>query len=102
MKQAFFALTVAAAGLAGCATGYVPPPPSAEPGPAHTREVAEGRPGIFGDLRWNIDLAGNKEPVRVSEEADFKKWQDSKPSDAERREFEEWRAWQEWKRKNPK
>jgi hypothetical protein len=40
--------------------------------------------------------------VRVSEEEDFKRWKDSKPNDAERREFEDWRAWQEWKRNNPK
>jgi len=102
MKARFLASAVVAAGLAGCATDYVPPPPVNEPGPAHQREISEGRPGIFGDLRWNIDLRGNREPVRVSEEEDFKKWQESNPSSAERREFEEWRAWQEWKRKNPK
>lgn len=101
MKARFFALAVVAAGLAGCATDYVPPPPSTEPGPAWTREVQEGRPGLFGDLRWNVDLTGKREPVRVSEEADFKKWRESAGS-AERQEFEEWRAWQEWQRKNPK
>jgi hypothetical protein len=56
---------------------------------------------LFGDLRWNVDLSGKREPVSVSEEADFKKWRESAGS-AERQEFEEWRAWQEWKRKNPK
>ena len=57
---------------------------------------------MLGDLRWYVDLSGKKEPVKVSEEADFKRWKESKPSDDERREFEEWLAWQEWKRQNPK
>lgn len=104
MKLGFFALSVVAAGVAGCASdpNYVPPGPSSEPGPAHQREITEGRPGLFGDLRWNVDLSGKREPVRVSEEEDFKKWKESNPSNQERREFEEWREWQEWKRKNPK
>ncbi len=101
MKAQLLALAVTA-GLAGCATDYVPPRPSGEPGPAHDREIQEGRPGIFGDLRWRVDPTGKREPVRVSEEADFKRWKESAPTDAERREFEEWRAWQEWKRNNPK
>jgi hypothetical protein len=107
MKAGFFALTVAAAGLAGCASDYVPPPPSSEPGPAHQREVSEGRPGLFGDLRWNIDLkqqweaASKSEPVSETERQDFQKWRESM-TPSERQEFEEWRAWQEWKRKNPK
>jgi hypothetical protein len=102
MKLALLTLSVAAAGLAGCASDYVPPRTSAPPGPAYEREMQEGRPGMFGDLRWNMDLSGKREPVRVSEEEDFKKWKESSPSSAERREFEEWRAWQEWKRNNPK
>jgi hypothetical protein len=102
VQRRFFALTVAAAGLAGCATDYVPPRPVNEPGPAHHREMTEGRPGLFGDLRWNVDLSGKREPVSVSEEQDFKRWKESNPSSQERREFEEWRAWQEWKRQNPK
>ena len=102
MKLASFAVSVVAAGLAGCASDYVPPPPVSQPGPAYERELQEGRPGMFGDLRWNMDLSGKREPVRVSEEEDFKKWKESNPSSAERREFEEWRAWQEWKRSNPK
>ncbi len=102
MKLALFTLSVAAAGLAGCASDYVPPRPVSQPGPAYEREMVEGRPGFFGDLRWNMDLSGKREPVRVSEEEDFKRWKESNPSSAERREFEEWRAWQEWKRSNPK
>lgn len=98
MKAGFFALAVAAAGLAGCAAD----PAAKEPGPAYVNEMKEGRPGMFGDLRWNVDLTGKREPVRVSEEEDFKRWKESNPSNAERREFEEWRAWQEWKRNNPK
>jgi hypothetical protein len=98
MKGPFVALTVVAAGLAGCATD----PAATPPGPAYNREIQDGRPGMFGDLRWNFDLSGKREPVRVSEEEDFKRWKESNPSSAERQEFEEWRAWQEWKRKNPK
>jgi hypothetical protein len=98
MKARFVALTVVAAGLAGCATD----PAATPPGPAYNREIQDGRPGMFGDLRWNFDLSGKREPVRVSEEEDFKRWKESNPSSAERQEFEEWRAWQEWKRKNPK
>jgi hypothetical protein len=109
MKARFFAVAVVAAGLAGCATDYVPPPPSSEPGPAYTREIQEGRPGIFGDLRWTIDLKtgeripnpGSPATASVAEQEEFKKWRES-AGRSEREEFEEWRAWQEWKRKNPK
>jgi len=102
MKLKLLTLSVAAAGLAGCASDYVPPPPSSQPGPAYEREMQEGRPGMFGDLRWNVDLSGKREAVRVTEEEDFKRWKESNPSSAERQEFEQWRAWQEWKRNNPK
>ena len=97
MKARFFALAVAAAGLTGCATD----PAATPPGPLHQREMSEGRPGLFGDLRWNVDLSGKYEAVKVSEEEEFKKWQ-ALENNPERREFEEWRAWQEWKRNNPK
>ena len=98
MNARFLSFVLAAAGLAGCATD----PTATPPGPAsYHRETQEGRPGMFGDLRWNVDLTGKKESVRVSEEEDFKRWKESNPSSTERREFEEWREWQEWKRKNP-
>ena len=98
MQARLFALALAAAGLAGCATD----PAATPPGPAYNREMTEGRPGLFGDLRWNVDTSGNKPTTRASEEEDYKRWKESNPSSAERREFEEWRAWQEWKRQNPK
>jgi hypothetical protein len=97
MKTRFIAFAVVAAGLAGCATD----PTATKPGPLWEREVQEGRPGLFGDLRWNVDLSGKYEPVKASEEEEFKKWREQ-AGNPERREFEEWRAWQEWKRKNPK
>jgi len=103
VKARFFALAVVAAGLAGCATD----PSATPPGPAYEREIQEGRPGILGDLRWNIDLKGQweaaraSEPTSAAEQAEFKKWRDSM-SPSERQEFDDWRAWQEWKRKNPK
>ena len=89
-------LAVAAAVLAGCAATPTPE--------THNPREAMSPPGggMFGDLRWNVDLSGKKQPVKVSEEEDFKRWKESNPSSAERREFEEWRAWQEWKRNNPK
>ena len=40
-------------------------------------------------------------PASAAEQDEFRKWQSSAGS-PERREFEEWRAWQEWKRNNPK
>ena len=102
MRARFFALAVVAAGLAGCATD----PSATPPGPRYEREMSEGRPGAFGDLRWSFDLSGNREPARASEasaaeQAEFKKWRDSAGA-GDRQEFEDWRAWQEWKRKNPK
>jgi len=108
MKRRFFVFTVAAAGLVGCATN----PAATPPGPAYEREVREGRPGLFGDLTWNIDLserraaaesaAGtNTAPASAAEQEEFKKWRES-AGRSERQDFEEWRAWQEWKRKNPK
>jgi hypothetical protein len=108
MKARFFALTVVAAGLAGCTTN----PTATPPGPAYERETREGRPGLFGDLTWNIDLtekravaertpAASNAPVSAAEQEEFKKWRES-AGRTERQEFEEWRAWQEWKRKNPK
>jgi hypothetical protein len=114
MKARFFALAVVAAGLAGCATDYVPPRPPTTPGPAYEREMTEGRPGLFGNLTWDIDLSGKSKaaeqapqaapqaaaPMTAAEQEEFKKWRESAGS-TERQEFEEWRAWQEWKRKNP-
>jgi hypothetical protein len=113
MRLRVFALTVAAAAFSGCASDPSAPPP----GPAYEREIQAGRPGLFGDLRWNIDLSGKQEATRASpapaataptaaaasaaEQEEFKKWREA-AGRTEREEFEEWRAWQEWKRKNPK
>jgi hypothetical protein len=103
MKASFFALTVVAAGLAGCAAG--PAQPSANPF-GSAREAPIDGPGLFGDLRWNVEMGGKKErvsaaPANAAEQEEFKKWQESAGS-TERKEFEDWRAWQEWKRSNPK
>jgi hypothetical protein len=114
MKAKFFALAVVAAGLAGCATD----PTAKSPGPAYVNEMKDGRPGLFGDLTWDIDLSGKNKaaqqaavpavaapaavpPMSATEQEEFKKWRESAGA-SERQEFEEWRAWQEWKRKNPK
>jgi hypothetical protein len=109
MRARFFALAVVAAGLAGCAAA----PSAKPPGPGYVNEMNDGRPGLFGDLRWNIDLTEKREaaeraqspsaagPMTAAEQEEFKKWRES-AGNTERQEFEEWRAWQEWKRKNPK
>jgi hypothetical protein len=110
MNAWFFALSVVAAGLAaGCAAQ----PGAREPGPAYVNEMKDGRPGLFGDLTWNIDISGKQKepaaaaapaaaaPASAAEAEEFKKWRES-AGQSERSEFEEWRAWQEWKRKNPK
>ena len=60
MTARFFALAVVAAGLAGCAASPAGTTStgSTSPGPAYEREMRDGRPGLFGDLTWNIDLSG--------------------------------------------
>jgi hypothetical protein len=99
-------LTAVAAGLAGCAAS----PGSTPPGPAYEREMKDGRPGLFGDLTWEIGKGSKPQaaqgtaqpgPVTAAEQEEFKKWRESS-GQPDRQEFEEWRAWQEWKRNNPK
>jgi hypothetical protein len=99
MKARFLALIAVAAGLAGCAASSTPP------GPAYEREMKDGRPGMFGDLTWDINTGPKRESpaaaAPAAEQEEFKKWREG-AGITERNEFEEWRAWQEWKRKNPK
>jgi len=95
-------LTAVAAGLAGCAAD----PSAKQPGPAYVNETKDGRPGLFGNLTWDVDLSGNKETTRASdaspaEQEEFRKWRESM-GPSERQEFDDWRSYQEWKRKNPK
>ena len=98
--RAFCCLLLAA--LAGC-TGGKPPPPDyrsetnrplyrspSEPAPAKESAFGSG----FGP-EWRA-LGGS--PVTGPTAASAAR--DSLT--AEQREFEDWRAWQEWKRKNPK
>jgi hypothetical protein len=103
MKAACFALALGATVLSGCATSTPP---------RYDKEMEQSGPGLFGDLRWNIDLKtgkwqrvgasqANAAPASAAEQEEFKKWSEQAGSE-ERREFEEWRAWQEWKKKNPK
>lgn len=40
-------------------------------------------------------------PLSAAEQEEFKKWRESAGS-KDRQEFEDWRAWQEWRKKNPK
>ena len=90
MAIRFIACALAAAGLAGCGAT-----------PVEHRNYREIDPsqGLFADtLTWEWR---SKDTLSAATQEDFKKWQES-ASSTERREFEEWRAWQEWKRKNPK
>ena len=98
-----FAIVVLAAGLAGCGATPVEH--------RNYREIGPGE-GLFAEtLTWEwrrkdtIPSASNPEaapagPVRAGDQEDFKKWRESAGS-ADRKEFEDWRAWQEWKRRNP-
>jgi putative VirB-like lipoprotein len=104
-------LVVAVAALAGCSATQPPP---------HTYSTREAVPppggGALGDLRWNIDPRTGKverlgvapttapstaAPTTAAEQEEYKKWQESAGA-SERKDFEDWRAWQEWKRRNPK
>ena len=67
------------------------------------------KPGLLGELTWRGTTPARTTPASASpaapssaaEQAEFKKWQESAGS-TERKEFEDWRAWQEWRRQNPK
>jgi hypothetical protein len=104
MKLAFASALLLAAGLAGCA--------GSTPTPSDTRNDKEAPlppgEGMFGrGLTWGgaskpaTPAPAPAAPVSAAEQEEFKKWQESAGA-TERKEFEDWRAWQEWKRKNPK
>lgn len=57
---------------------------------------------MLGDaLTWRSTRAPSATAASVDDREEFLKWRQSS-GNAERQEFEEWRAWQEWKRNNPK
>ncbi len=99
MRKGFYAV-VLAAGLAGCGAT-----------PTEYRNDKESPlppgEGAFGSsLSWEWrrkDTIPTAAPAPASaiEQDEFKKWRETAAS-PERREFEEWRAWQEWRRRNPK
>ena len=99
MGKGFYAV-VLAAGLAGC---------GATPKEYRNEKELPLPPGegAFGNsltYEWRKkDTVPTAAPAQASagEQDEFKKWRESAGS-PERREFEEWRAWQEWKRRNPK
>jgi hypothetical protein len=62
MNARFFAIAVAAASLAGCAAA----PGSKPPGPAYVNEMNEGRPGMFGELKWDIDMSSGGRSARTA------------------------------------
>ena len=93
-----FNVVLLAAGLAGCGATPVEH--------RNYREIGPGE-GLFAETmtsewrRKDMIPTAAAAPAGVVEQDEFKKWQAS-ASSPERREFEEWRAWQEWKRRNPK
>jgi hypothetical protein len=95
MKQGFYAVLLAA-GLAGCGAT-----------PVEHRNYHDSDPsaGLFRDtLTWEWRRKDSVNPpaqMTAAEQEEFKKWKDSAGA-TERSEFEDWRAWQEWKRNNPK
>ena len=94
-KQAFVLALAAAAGLAGCGG----------PGKPYVNDKDAPLPpgeGMLGDaLTWRSNRAIAPTQASVDDREEFLKWRQSS-GNAERQEFEEWRAWQEWKRNNPK
>jgi len=95
MRQGFYVVLLVA-GLAGCGAT-----------PVTHRNYHDSDPdaGLFKDsLTWEWTRKETVNPpaqMTAAEQAEFKKWQESAGA-TERKEFEDWRAWQEWKRKNPK
>jgi hypothetical protein len=93
-----FSVVLLAAGLAGCGAT-----------PVEHRNYRDSDPakGLFAETtsgEWRRkDTIPTAAPAQASavEQDEFKKWRETAGS-PERREFEEWRAWQEWKRNNPK
>lgn len=91
-----------AAGLAGCGATPV------ETFNDKEKPLPPGQ-GAFGSgLTWEwtrksdaATPAPAAAPLTTAEQEEFKKWQESAGS-KDRQEFEDWRAWQEWRKKNPK
>jgi hypothetical protein len=79
-----FLILLAAAALAGCA------------GPA----VPEGEKEAFKSFGW--EWRGKDHPASYPVTPTSASTSDPQGLSAEEREFQDWRAWQEWRRKNPK
>jgi len=104
MAKGFIAAVFLAAGLAGCGGGMTNTP-------YDTRTDKEGHlppgEGMFGSAfsaEWVRRDPGAKPEapaMTAAEQEDFKKWQESATPE-QRKEFEDWRAWQEQQKKNPK
>jgi len=84
MRKAFLSL-LAAAALAGCA------------GPAGQEGKKEPEFASFG---W--EWRGKDHPASYPVTPTAASASDPQGLSAEEREFQDWRAWQEWRRKNPK
>jgi hypothetical protein len=90
-----------AAGLAGCAGGTMPPTDTRSD---TDRPLPPGE-GMFGNaFTWEWRKKEEPAPQAAKPAAAPAPSAATKPepSASERSEFEDWRAWQEWKRKNPK
>ena len=99
-------LLILATALAGCAGSTASPSDSRQP---NDRPLPPGE-GAFGSaLTWEWrkkneppPAASAPAPAPATAPAAQAGAATTPGSSAERQEFEEWRAWQEWKRRNPK
>jgi len=92
-----FKLLLLAAGLAGCAGG-TPSPTDLRNQTDRTLPPGEGAFGNAFTWEWRKkDAPAPAAPAQAGATP-----APSADADKERQEFEEWRAWQEWKRKNAK
>ena len=82
------------AGLAGCTFTSQDPDQKDQPLPSG--------PGVFGASFTSEWRQKDAQGRPVARQVDTPAPPIPGMTEAERREFEDWRAWQEWKRKNPK
>ena len=97
-----FSLLILATGLAGCAGGT---PSPLDTRPVNDRLLPPEQRALGNSMTWGPEKPAAAAPVgtaaSTAEQEEFKKWRESAGNN-ERQEFDDWRAWQEWKRKNPK
>jgi hypothetical protein len=104
--KAAFIVTILAAGLAACAGG-VPSPTDTRPETDRTLPPEDRAFGKAFTWEWrkkDAPAEPTAAPATAQPATPAPATGTGKPEDAakERQEFEDWRAWQEWKKKNAK